>query len=63
MTFIDFTDFNLIKENIKPNTRIVWAETPTNPTLKICDIKVIAEYCHERNILLVVDNTFMSPFL
>ena len=63
MTFIDFTDFNLIKENIKPNTRIVWAETPTNPTLKSCDIKAIAEYCHERNIILVVDNTFMSPFL
>ena len=48
---------------IKPNTKIVWLETPTNPTLKIFDIAAVAKICKEKKILFVVDNTFMSPYL
>mmetsp|Transcript_39493 Transcript_39493/g.29169 ORF Transcript_39493/g.29169 Transcript_39493/m.29169 type:complete len:245 (-) Transcript_39493:37-771(-) len=42
---------------------MLWAETPTNPTLKIFDIKAVAKICKEANVLLVVDNTFFSPYL
>lgn len=42
---------------------MLWAETPTNPTLKICDIQGVAEICKEHGVLFVVDNTFMSPYL
>lgn len=48
---------------MKPNTKVVWAETPTNPTLKICDIAGIAKICKEKKALLVVDNTFLTPYL
>ena len=48
---------------MKPNTKIVWAETPTNPTLKICDIAGIAKICKEKKALMVVDNTFFTPYL
>jgi cystathionine beta-lyase/cystathionine gamma-synthase len=40
----------------------LWAETPTNPTLRLCDIAAVAKIAKENGILLVVDNTFMSPF-
>jgi len=46
-----------------PNTKLVWLETPTNPTLKISDIETIARIAHENNALLCVDNTFASPAL
>lgn len=61
--FVDFGDLNIVRKNIKPNTKIVWAETPTNPTLKICDIAAIAKICKEKKTLLVVDNTFFTPYL
>ena len=48
---------------IRDNTRMVWLETPTNPMLKLCDIAAVAEVCRQRDLLLVVDNTFLSPFL
>ncbi len=48
---------------IRPNTRMVWVETPTNPMLKLVDIAAVAEVCRARDILLAVDNTFMTPFL
>jgi cystathionine beta-lyase/cystathionine gamma-synthase len=63
LTLIDFKDPNEVKEAIKPNTKIVWAETPTNPTLKIFDIAAVAKICKEKNVLFVVDNTFFSPYL
>jgi len=52
-----------LREAIKDNTKIVWAETPTNPTLKIFDIRAVAEICKEKGVLFVVDNTFFSPYL
>ena len=60
---IDFSDPQEVKKAIKPNTRIVWAETPTNPTLKICDIAAIAKVCKEKKVFLVIDNTFFTPYL
>jgi cystathionine gamma-lyase len=47
---------------LRPNTKLVWVETPTNPMLKLCDIAAVAELCRERKVLLAVDNTFMTPF-
>jgi len=63
LSMIDFKDPNEVRDAIKPNTRIVWAETPTNPTLKIFDIQAVAQICKEKNVLFVVDNTFFSPYL
>jgi cystathionine gamma-lyase len=60
--FVDGTNPDLIAGAIKENTRIIWIETPTNPMLKICDIQAIAKIAKENNILLAVDNTFMSPY-
>jgi cystathionine gamma-lyase len=48
---------------MKPKTRLVWIETPTNPMLKIVDIAAIAEFARKRGILVGVDNTFASPIL
>ena len=45
VTFLDFSDIKIFRENIKANTKIVWLETPTNPTLKIFDIKALAQVC------------------
>ncbi len=52
-----------LREAIRPETRMVWVETPTNPMLKIVDIAAAAEIAHEYGALLVVDNTFSTPFL
>lgn len=47
---------------IRPNTRIIWLETPTNPLLRLIDIQAVAEIAHRHNVLVVVDNTFASPY-
>lgn len=56
-------DLREVQEHIKTNTKAIWIETPTNPTLKICDIKKICEIAKENNIMSVVDNTFLSPVI
>jgi cystathionine beta-lyase/cystathionine gamma-synthase len=61
-TFTDFTDLNLIEKAFLPSTKMVWIETPTNPTLKIFDIASISALSHEKNAIIVVDNTFLSPY-
>ena len=63
--YVDTTDPESVVENIKPNTRLVWLETPTNPYLRISDIHAIAELIHTQHNspLLVVDNTFATPYL
>jgi len=61
-SFVDLTDANNLTSAIKENTKMVWIETPTNPMLKLVDIKKIVEIAHKKNILVVVDNTFMSPY-
>src|SRR5581483_10111531 len=47
---------------IRPNTKLIWLETPTNPLLRLVDIQAVAEIAHRHNLLLVVDNTFSSPY-
>ena len=62
---VDFQDFKAVRKAIelKPNTKMLFFESPTNPTLKCTDIKEISKICKEKNIKLVIDNTFMSPVL
>jgi len=60
---IDLRDLSALTAAIKENTKMVWIESPTNPTLKIIDIEAIGRICREKNLLLVVDNTFFSPYL
>ncbi|XP_012721516.1 cystathionine gamma-lyase [Fundulus heteroclitus] len=63
-TFADCTKLELLKAALKPNTKLVWLETPTNPTMKVVDIKACSELVHEhsKDIVVVVDNTFMSAY-
>ncbi len=61
-TYTDLTKTENFEKAIKPNTKLVWLETPTNPTLKLADIKSISALAKKHNILVVVDNTFMSPY-
>merc|ERR1719222_1771453 len=62
-TFVDATVPENVEKAIQENTRLVWIETPTNPTLKVVDIQRVAELVHKKdNILLVVDNTFLSSY-
>jgi cystathionine gamma-lyase len=60
--FVDLTRTENLVAALKPETRMVWIETPTNPLLKLADLRAIATLARERNILTVVDNTFASPF-
>jgi cystathionine gamma-synthase len=52
-----------VRAAMRPNTRLIWCETPTNPLLGICDIAALAQIAHEAGALLAVDNTFASPYL
>jgi methionine-gamma-lyase len=62
-SFVDTSDMEEVRKAYKPNTRFVYVESPANPTLAVCDIEECAKFAHEKNILLIVDNTFMSPIL
>jgi len=64
-TFADTTDPESVAEALTPSTRLVWLETPTNPFLRITDIRAVAEivHAHANRPLLVVDNTFATPYL
>ena len=62
-TQIDLGDPSALEKTIRPATKVVWLETPTNPTLKIVDIAAIAKICRAKNVMLVVDNTFATPML
>ena len=61
--YVDTSDLGKLKAAIKPNTKMIYAETPTNPTMILTDIAAVSRLARERNITLVVDNTFMSPYL
>lgn len=61
--FIDTSDLELVRKTMKSNTRVVYLETPANPNMKVVDIKAVAEIAHTNpNTLVVVDNTFATPF-
>jgi cystathionine gamma-synthase len=63
-TPVDLTDLDAVRRAVRPGvTRIIWAETPTNPLLTVVDIAALAGIAHEAGALLVVDNTFASPYL
>ena len=61
--FINLTEINNIKNYINSNTRLIWIETPTNPTMQIVDIEGAAQIARENKLMLAVDNTFASPYL
>lgn len=61
ITYVDMKDHKAIKNALKPNTKAIWIETPSNPLLNIYDIKAICEIAHNNNALAIVDNTFLSP--
>jgi cystathionine gamma-lyase len=61
-SYADLTKVENVEKAIKPNTKMIWIETPTNPTLKLADIKKICAIAKAKNILVAVDNTFMSPY-
>ncbi len=62
-SFVNTSNINNIIEAIKPNTKVLYIETPANPTMEITDIKACAEIAKKHNLILVVDNTFCSPYL
>ncbi len=61
--FINLTDANNITKYINANTKLIWAETPTNPTMQIIDIEACAKIAKANKLILAVDNTFASPYL
>lgn len=62
-TFVNFDDVAKIEEHISDKTKLIWLETPTNPLMKLVDIKAVCDLVKGRNILVAVDNTFASPYI
>jgi cystathionine gamma-synthase len=62
-TSVPLADLDAVRAALRPNTKVIWCETPTNPLLGIADIAGLAAIAHEAEALLVVDNTFASPYL
>jgi cystathionine gamma-synthase len=62
-TAVDTSDVDAVRAAIRPNTKILWCETPTNPLLGIADIAALGALAREHELMLVVDNTFASPYL
>lgn len=60
--FIDFNDIAAVERHLRPETRWIWIESPTNPLLKIIDIEAVAAIAKKRGVHLAVDNTFMTPY-
>lgn len=61
-TFVDTTDLSNVEAAVTPRTKMIWLETPSNPLLKITDLRASAKLAHQHGLLLVVDNTFASPY-
>jgi len=62
-SYVDLTDADTLETAIRPNTKLVWVETPTNPTLRLVDLERVATIAKRRGILAVADNTFASPYV
>src|SRR5699024_11167818 len=62
-SYIDLNDGKALKAALRPETRMIWAESPTNPMLKLVDLKKVAAFAREHGLILVVDNTFCSPMV
>ena len=63
VSFVDLTNPDALEGAIRPNTRLVWVETPTNPLLKLVDLRAVADIAKRRGLLTVCDNTFATPFI
>lgn len=61
-TYVDARDIKKVESNLSSETKLIWLETPTNPLLKLCDIQAIAEIARKKQRIVVVDNTFLSPY-
>jgi cystathionine gamma-lyase len=61
-TFVTANNLAEYEQAIRPNTKLIWLETPTNPLLRLIDIQAVADIAHRHNLLVVVDNTFASPY-
>jgi cystathionine gamma-lyase len=62
-TYVDLSDPDALRAALRPETRMVWVESPTNPMLKLADLRAIGALCRERGIISVCDNTFASPIV
>jgi len=62
-TYVDTSDVGQIRDAIRPNTKMLFLETPTNPVLRLTDLRAACDVAHERNVFVVVDNTFASPYI
>ncbi|PNB76809.1 cystathionine gamma-synthase, partial [Pseudomonas sp. FW305-BF6] len=60
--FVDTTEIDNILDTIKENTKGIFIETPSNPMMKVTDLKRVVEIAKERNIVVIVDNTFLTPY-
>jgi len=61
-SYVDVTDPKVVEAAFRPNTKLLWVETPTNPMLKLCDLAALADVCRKRTVISVCDNTFATPF-
>lgn len=62
-SFVDLDDLDAVSAALRPDTKMIWCETPTNPMLKLVDIARLAEFARSKGLILAVDNTFCSPIL
>jgi cystathionine beta-lyase/cystathionine gamma-synthase len=62
ISFIDMSDPQAVRAALRPNTKMVWVETPSNPLLKLIDLEAVAKIAREANLIAVADNTFASPW-
>jgi len=63
VTFVDMEDHSAVQEALKPNTKMIFAETPINPNLVVIDLAFIGDFAKKHNLISVIDNTFMTPLL
>lgn len=63
ISFVDLSQMSVLAASLRPQTKLIWIETPTNPTLRLVDIAQVAQFARQRGILTVVDNTFASPWI
>ncbi|MDX1958744.1 MAG: PLP-dependent aspartate aminotransferase family protein [Leptospiraceae bacterium] len=61
-SFVDLNDKNALENSLRPNTKMIWVETPTNPMLKVVDLNLIAEFARKNKLISVCDNTFGTPY-
>ncbi|MGO4843222.1 aminotransferase class I/II-fold pyridoxal phosphate-dependent enzyme, partial [Rhizobiaceae sp. 2RAB30] len=62
-SFADFTDLQAVEAAIRPETKLLWVETPTNPLLRVVDLEGVAALARRKGLISVADNTFCSPYL